>query len=201
MLTPRAILDHAQIGEPYSLTAKGELLFKSGSVKFARLFRISLAKPGRLNKYGTVVVDVMFSHRSPISPTTDMDPYVMLSDGTSSVGFVISDKDNYGNYPPFSAAEGLSGPILHYQSETSGDFRVTSDPATVNTLHFRLEPHRPADCFAHGSYDREVSHYHQYSKTLYPERGLYVDVYRNHAPEQFLFSVFKIRAQVEYFLD
>ena len=38
-LTPRAIIDHAYIGEPYYLTAKGELLFKGGTVPHSRLLR------------------------------------------------------------------------------------------------------------------------------------------------------------------
>ena len=198
MLTPRAILDHAHAGEPFSLTAKGELLFKSGTVPYSRLLRIPLAKPGRLNKYGAIVVDVIVSHRSPISPTADMDPHFMLSDGISAVGLKVKDAANFKSFSPIFAIEGVSGPKLRFPSPTVEDFRVTSGPATVHNLHFRLEPQRPAECFAHASYDREISLYHQYSRVLHPERGLYIEVYRDdEIEEQFLFSFFKIHAQVE----
>ena len=198
MLTPRLLLDHAFVGEPYSLTAKGELLFRSCKEIFTRLLRIPLAKPGQLNKSGTIVVDVVVSHRSPISPTADMDTHIMLSDGISSVGFLVHDKGNFRDSPPINAVEGLSGPKLHDTLTTSEQFRVTSDPATVHTLHFLLEPQRAAEGFAHASYDREISDYHRYRKILHPELGLYVEVYRgDDCREQFLFSFFKVKAQVQ----
>ena len=41
-VTPRAIVDHADVGEPFSFTAAGELLFKGGTVEYSRLLRIPL---------------------------------------------------------------------------------------------------------------------------------------------------------------
>ena len=143
-------------------------------------------------------MDVIFSHRNPISPTTDMDPFITLSDGISSVGFVVFDKSNFGNHAPITAVEGLSGPKMHSPSIIPGHLRVTSEPATVHTLHFRLESQRPAEGFGHASYGSEISVYHQYSRILHPERGLSIEVYReNDLPEQYIFSFFKIRGQVE----
>lgn len=95
------------------------------------------------------------------------------------------------------AIEGLSGYQLGSPRITSDTIRVHSEPATVHSLHFRLEPQLPASCVARGSYDREVSIYHKYTKTLHPERGLYLEVYRNNVEEQYIFSFFKIQAHVE----
>ena len=196
-LTPRAIIDNANIGEPYSLTSKGELLFSSGKVFLSRLLRIPLAKPGKLNEHKVILVDVIYSHRNPVSPTQDMDPRIMLSDGTSAVGFHTHDKDNFGNLSPVRSCEGTSGATLGSMSCPPESIRVTSKPATIHTLHFRLEPQQQASGVFHGSYDREISLYRRYSKILRPERGLYLEVYRHHEPEQYIFSFIKIIAQEE----
>jgi hypothetical protein len=197
MLTPPAILDIAQVGEKYFLTSKGEIQFKTGAAAHTRLLRIPLAKQGNLDTFRTIVVNVVVSHRSLISPTADMDPYFMLSDGVSSVGMKMHDKDNFRHYSPIVAVEGQSGTRLGSPSQTAEDLRVTSTPATVHYLHFRLEPNRRAQCFAHASYDREISLYHQYSKVLHPERGLFFEVYRDDTKDQYVFSFFQIHAQAE----
>ena len=196
-LTPLAILDNANIGEPYTLTSIGELQFGSGTVDLTRLLRIPLAKPGILNEHRVILVDVVYSHRSPISSLTDMDPRIMLSDGISAVGFRTHDKVNFDSDSPVRSCEGSSGPTLGSMSCPAENIRVTSEPATVHTLHFRLEPQKQASGVIRGSYDREVSVFRQYTKILKPERGLVLEVYRHDAPEQYVFSFFKITARVE----
>jgi hypothetical protein len=196
-LNAGALIDNANFGEPYSLSSKGELQFGSGTVSLSRLLRIPLVKPGILNENGVVLIDVVYSHRNPTSPTADMDTRIMLSDGTSAVGFLTHDQDNFGSLSPVISCEGTSGARLGSQSCSTETIRVTSEPATVHTLHFRLDPHKQASGAIHGSYDRGISLYRQYSKILRPERGLFLEVYRSDKGEQYIFSFFKITVRAE----
>jgi hypothetical protein len=192
-------MDNANFGEPYVLTSKGELHFRGGRVSYSRLLRIPIAKPGKLSADKAILVDIIYSHRSPLSPTSDMDPRIMLSDGISAVGFHTHDKGNFNNLSPVRSCEGISGPTLRSASCLIESIRVTSNPATVHTLHFRLEPQKTASGIIRGSYDREISLFRQYNKILKPERGLFLEVYRDHNYEEYIFSFFKVTAQEEQF--
>ncbi|XP_062503452.1 uncharacterized protein LOC134180334 [Corticium candelabrum] len=195
-LNPDAIINNANFGESYSLNSHGELVFQNGANNRARLFRIPLSRPNRLSGSETLLVDVTYSNRNPISPNSDMDTTVMLSDGVSAVGFLTVDKSNFDTQSPILACEGTSGNTLT-RSCPGDSLRVTSDPATVHSAHFRLPSGQPASGSLSGSYDRGVSVYRNYTDPLHFERGLYLEIYRGDAIEQFIFSYFRIQVQVE----
>ena len=194
MLTPSAILDNAHVGQVYSLTATGEILFGTGTSKSTRLLRIPLAKAGQLNQFQTISVDVTFSHKNPTSPTTDMDLAVFLSDGVSAIGFRSHDKLNFRDHCPLCACEGVSGHKMSALSCNNINKGITSNPATVHTLHFRIDPQRPATA---AGYSNVMSVYHQYSKKLHLERGLYLELYRNDPGETYILSFIRAQAYAE----
>ncbi len=195
-LNAGVIINNANFGEPYTLNSHGELVFHAGTRQFGRLFRIPLSRPNRLSGHETLLVDVTYSNRSPISPSTDMDPSFMLSDGVSAVGFLTRDKANFPSLSPIVPCDGTSGATVALTC-SERDIRVTSDPATVHSLHFRLQPEQPASGSYSGSYDRGVSVYSNYTNLLYFKRGLYFEVYRNDPNEQYIFSYFRIQVQAE----
>ncbi|XP_062505835.1 uncharacterized protein LOC134182447 [Corticium candelabrum] len=196
-LNPSAIINNANFGEPYTLNSHGELVFHAGTTLNGRLFRIPLCRPNRLSGSETLLVDVTYSNKNPISPTTDMDPHFMLSDGVKAVGFEIRDKAYFASASPIASCEGTSGTFLATRTCCSENIRVTSDPPTVHSLHFRLQAGQPASGSCSGSYDRGVSVYRNYTDPLYFERGLYFEVYRDSPSEQYIFSYFRIQVHVE----
>ena len=120
----------------------------------------------------------------------------MISDGVSAVGFETRDKDNFETHSPILSCEGTSGSILSRTCRPES-IRVSSDPATVHTMHFRLPPREPVSGSCSGSYDRAVSVYLNYTYPLHSERGLYLEVYRNNPREIYIFSYFRIQIWVE----
>ncbi|XP_062504643.1 uncharacterized protein LOC134181389 [Corticium candelabrum] len=195
-LNPAAIINNANFGESYSLNSRGELVFQNGAHTRARLFRIPLSRPNRLSGSETLLVDVTYSNRNPISPNADMDTTVMLTDGVSAVGFLTVDKDNFATQAPLQSCEGTSGKTV-IRSCRSESLRVTSDPAIVHSVRFRLPSGQPVSGSISGSYDRGVSVYRNYTDPLHFERGLYLEIYRDDVNEQFIFSYFRIQVQVE----
>ena len=191
MLTSSAILDNAHVGEAYSLTVTGEILFDKSTSRSTRLLRIPLAKAGQLNQFQKISVDVTFSHRNPTSPTTDMDLAVFLSDRVSAIGFRSHDKANFPLYCPLCACEGVSGHKMSALSCNNINKGITSNPATVHTLHFRIDPQRPATA---AGYSNVMSVYHQYSKKLHLERGLYLELYRDDPGDTYMVSFIKAEA-------
>ena len=191
VLTPSAILDNAHVEEAYSLTVTGEILFDKSTSRSTRLLRIPLAKAGQLNQFQKISVDVTFSHRNPTSPTTDMDLAVFLSDRVSAIGFRSHDKANFSLYCPLCACEGVSAHKLSALSCNNINKGITSNPATVHTLDFRIDPQRPATA---AGYSNVMSVYHQYSKKLHLERGLYLELYRDDPGDTYMVSFIKAEA-------
>ena len=197
LLTPQWLANQAQTYEKFTFSNEA-LLFKDGSVFNHRLIRVRLVKPGLLRDDLRYLVTITLSYVSPISPTTDMDPHVFVSDGVNDIGHDMLDADNYPSLTPLRACEATSS-LSPTITCVDTDVRVNNyfvSPQVVNAI-YNVGGNQAATGEAYASYDRVISVFHTYTKVLQPSRGLYLDIHRDHANEQYLIKFVKVKVEQE----
>lgn len=197
LLTPIWLRDNAQIYEPVTISNEA-LLINNGPVDRNRLIRVRLVKPGVLRDERRYIVTIITSHVSPVSPTTDKDLEVYVSDGANAVGHLILDQANFAADAPIWSCQTVSGPVSSRTCvRSSVRVSTASKPAEVVTAVHNVGGNQPAAGEAHAAYDRDISVFHTYTKTLRPSRGLYLEVYRDHKAEKYLIRFIKVKVEEE----
>ena len=119
-----------------------------------------------------------------LADSGDHDLIFGISDGTSFVGFMVVDKDNYVNHAPCFNIEGdITGTTL---SNRVND--ITG--AKVNSRHYSSEIRvqmKPNDRWGscHTEHDEGVVNIANYQHQLDITKGLYLQMYRADAPEKY----------------
>ena len=157
--------------------------FNKGNTKFHRLMQVTLAEPNTLNDSAQYIATAKISHRNPVSVRTDMDIYVTVSDGVSVVGYVIVDESNRASLAPMGACEGLSTGV-HFTNLACGYGRFPGKTrfSPYHTVQVQFSASNTAFGIGETISEVPIIHPHQFSKSLKPARGIFLDLYGDDDP-------------------
>ena len=176
------------------LSTGESISFAAGKRRNNRLIRVTLAEPNVLNKTARYVVTATISHRNPVSVHTDMDLNVVVSDGSSGVGYSFPDQNSS---KIMYAAEGrsLEDIFVHNLDIPFGTTAFKYSP--LHTVQVKFGGNLKA--FGIGKTVSDVNRIgtHQYSKTLNPAKGVYLDLHREDKHEQFNIEFIEVRLERE----
>ena len=150
--------------------------FHNGTTR-EKLLRVPIATAGELDAHASIRVTVGLQ---PVSG--DSDPGIGISDGVNANKFTIWDKGNYNIYPPCSILDG-----------SHEDNRVTTRTASSQFTLFFSPLYKYGACSS--AQDGGYLNVGTFNNQVDPTNGLSLEVYRQHAPEQYKFSYFLIEIQ------
>ena len=169
------------------LSAGTSISFDAGNTTYNRLIRVTLAEPNVLSNTDRYVFSATISHRNPVSVEADMDLIITVSDGHHAVGYVISDQAN--------------SPIIMFAAEGPSR-QVFVHSLSEHTVAFQYSPLHPVQvnfggnlkAFGVGQTVSDVNRVatYQYSKTLKPAEGVYLDLHREHKPERYIIDFIEV---------
>ena len=112
--------------------------------------------------------------------SNDHDPTIGISDGKSFIGFHVGDRDIH----PCPIKEGdINAAILEHIIHTDGAISVTSKRYS-SEIKIQLKPAEQwGSC--HTEHDGGYTHAGNYQRLLDSSKGLYLDMYYNHANEKY----------------
>ena len=167
-----------------SLSAGTSISFDAGSTTYSRLMRITLVEPDVLDNADQYVVTATIAHRNPVSPSTDMDLSITVTDDQSAVGYEIADQSNSPTYT--WASEGLNKQILNPTITAYKSTWPVNYYSPLHTVQVKFGGGAKAFGILKTVSNVNTLASHQYSKTLKPSKGVYVDVYRNDPAEKYI---------------
>ena len=103
-MTPDWLYKHSTITKPFTVQPK-YLEILAGTAH-ERLIQAELIAPNILTATDSVVVTLTIAMDTVLADSADHDPTFGISDGTSFVGFVVVDKNNYKSDVPCYNQEG-----------------------------------------------------------------------------------------------
>ena len=178
-----------------SLSAGASISFGTGNTTYSRLMRITLVEPDVLMNSDQYVVTATIAHRNPVSPNTDMDLSVTVTDDEFAVGYEIADQSNSPTYT--WASEGLNKQILNPTITTYKSTWPVNYYSPLHTVQVKFGGGAKAVGILKTVSNINVLATHQYSKALKPSKGVYVDIYRNDPPEKYIIDFVELRFQKE----
>ena len=170
-MTPSWLQRHATITGQYLLTPQYLEISPTTGEMFQRALEIQLIAPDTLTSVDCISVTVIFAFDVTLA-ANDHDPRIGISDGTHFNGFVINDP---ASTQPVDADSGM---ILNNRVN-AGD-RITSSqyPSEIK-MQFK-----PSDKWG-SVYDNVYTTIGNYQNSLDISKGLYLEMYRDHAPEKY----------------
>ena len=169
LMTPSWLLNHATIAGPYILTPQYlEISPTTGDIN-QRALNIKLIAPDTLTNADCISVTVIAAFDAKLA-TNDHDPQIGISDGTYFTGFFIADPAT--TIP----VDGESGQILN-NGVSGGRITASQYPSEIK-LQFK-----PTENWK-SAYDNENTLVEKHQNTLDLTKGLYLELYRNHATEK-----------------
>ena len=172
--------------------------FGTGTTRFHRLMRVTLAEPNMLNDSAQYIATAKISHRHPKSVTSDMDLRLVVSDGISAVGYEILDEENRQAQPPLMACEGLSSTeVLTNLKTSSGQNPGKIKYSPYHTMQVQFSGNQRAFGIGKAVSNLHFIHAYQFSRSLKPKRGIFLDLYRDHPPENYIIDFIEVTLERE----
>ena len=181
------------------LSGGSSITFNAGTTDFNRLMRITLAEPNVLDDSAQYVVTATIAHRNPVSVTTDMDLYVTVSDGISAVGYLILDETNRKSKDTMWPCEGSNGKTFvdHELGCTKLKSQAPTKFSPPHTVQVKFGGDHKAFGIAKTVSDVTVMSTHDFARTLKPENGIFVDIYRHNKGERYIIDFIEVRLEKE----
>ena len=159
-------------------------IYCRSSLKYQRLFSVPL---GAFIDH--VVADITLGVNPKYGNTIDSDMWVVLSDGTVGIGFVVFDVDNYGDFSPCvnavltPGAQSSDHKVIKYGPLIS---QMNPYPALYN---FLISTHQQSGvCLTATAMEGGYTTGGYYNATLAVGNQLTLDIYGGHAEEKFSFK-------------
>ena len=194
-MTPDWLYKYSTITKPFTVQPKYlELL--AGKGDFERLIQAELIAPNILTATDNVVVTLTIAMDTALADSGDHDPIYGISDGTSFVGFIAVDKNNYATLIPCYRSEGDStSNILQNVLHDSGG-------VTVNSRHYSSEitiQIKPNDQWGscHTEHDEGYVNITNYQRKLDFTKGLYLQMYRHGVHEKYRIKYIIVNIHLE----
>ena len=170
--------------------------FNAGQTNRNRLMSVTLVEPNVLDDATRYVVTATISHRSPVSVTTDTDIFLTVSDGIEAVGYIILDKANRNSKDAMWACEGRRQQIF------GCDITKLKSPSITNfsplhTVQVKFGGHHGAFGIGKTVSNVHVIFTHNFPYIMKPSKGIFLDIYRDHAYERYIIDFIEVRVEKE----
>ena len=185
VFTPVDIQAEAFFSTPYSSVTGVSLTFGTSSVSNSRLFRILLIPPNVLESNSDIVAVITVGLDNG-ARSGDSDPRFFISDSNSGLGFQMREEST-GNR--CQGAQATMGNVLASNVLITGATHTSSILPEAFVLTFKPRE-KFGSCYT--SIDSGVISPVQYTRTLFLNRGLWLEVYRENPWEQYTFNYIKV---------
>ena len=170
-MTPSYLQRHATICGPYTLTPQYLEISPTTGVMFQCGIKIQLVAPDVLTNTDCVGITVTVAFDTALA-ANDFDPRIGISDGIHFNGFVV-------NNPTYTTPiDGESGRVFSNQVHAGGRINAPRFPGEIK-MQFK-----PLDNWG-SAYDNAYTAIGNYQNSLDLTKGLYLEMYRDHAPEKY----------------
>jgi len=183
LYTPSVIQSKAEFtSKNYSYTATALTFYTDSSSFKRRLFKLPLIPTATLSRYADITVVVTVGLESAIRISRDSDPKIFISDGERGIGFDIRD-----GTPLCQGMQAIMGDVMGSSSFfTTG----TSVQSTIIPEEFILtiSPLQQwGSC--HIAIDSGVISPVTYTQSIYLDKGLWLEMYREDASAQYIIKL------------
>ena len=176
IMTPSWMTAHASYIDSHHSKTTEQLTFNAGPTDHAALLKVPTIPGGVLKHAVPLTVKIVVSNDVSIRTTHDSDIAYGVSDGINFVGFVMTDKGNYGNNAPCYRCDGISGTSL-IGRRASGRSPKPSDSFYLGRvlITLKLDEHWGSCYTAHdGGFTKTAV----YNNRLMPIKGITLEVYK-----------------------
>ena len=183
VMTPKWIHNNAVITGPHALYPQYLEILPTTGVYHQRALQIQLVAPNILTSTDSVTVSVTVAMDKTLANGIDHDPIVGISDGVSFIGFKVRDKGNYATLSPCHKLEGkVVQTILN--NVQNGNGPLVSSRTYSSEVKIQIKPtEKWGSC--HSEHDEGYVNIQQYQASLDSTNALYLELYRNNAPEKY----------------
>ena len=155
--------------------------------------RVTLVEPNVLNDSSRYIVTATIAHRSPVSATADMDLYVTVTDGLFTVGYLIHDEGNRKARIFLWPCEGRSSQLFDNTGCVNVKHSGQAKYSPLHTVQVKLGGGYEAFGIGKTVSDVQLLFPHQFHNVLKPENGLFLELHRNHYPEQYTIDFIEVK--------
>ena len=190
LMTPYYIDKHAEIVGPTSMVPGYFVVDPSTGAKYQRALRIPLIAPNMLEPTAGITVTIKSALDTTIAQTDDHDPIFGISDEKHFLGFQTLDVSDFPSYSPCFRMEGDVGEAVLENRKQGGGPRTNS---TRYSSEITLQI-RPSDQWGscHIEQVDGLVNTQGYQSTLDLANGLYFELYRHNAEEQYRIKYLRI---------
>ena len=184
LYTPYDIRTKAEFTSRYTSYTSTEILYTtSGTTYNERLFRLPLIPGDILSRYADVIAVITIGLDKE-KRSSDSDPYFFLSDGINGIGFEVRDN------PYCRGVQGIMGDVLGSRSRTSTP-SVHQSSVHPEQFTMTIKPSRRwGSCYSAG--DSGIISPASYTRNIYSDQGLWLEVYRENTGELYSFNYIKV---------
>ena len=184
LYTPSDLTKMAEFTTSYSGVTSTALSFGTDSIGGRRLFKLPLIPANVLQYNADIIVEITVGLDNVIR-SGDSDPKVFISDGQNGIGFDIRE-DIKGQCRGYQA---IMGDTSSSRSATGGSTHITS--ILQEQFVLTIKPYqRWGSCYT--AADSGVISPVTYTRSINPERGLWLEVYREDTGERYVFNYIKV---------
>ena len=190
LMTPYYIDKHAEIVGPTSMVPGYFVVDPSTGAKYQRALRIPLIAPNMLEPTAGITVTIKSALDTTITQTDDHDPIFGISDEKRFLGFQTLDVSDFPSYSPCFRMEGDVGEaVLENRKQGGGPCTNSTHYSSEITLQIR-----PSDQWGscHIEQVDGLVNTQGYQSTLDLANGLYFELYRHNAEEQYHIKYLRI---------
>ena len=184
LYTPYDIRTKAEFTNRYTSYTSTEILYTTtGSTTYGRLFRLPLI-PGDILSRNADVIAVITIGLDKEKRSSDNDPHFFLSDGLNGIGFEVRDN------PYCRGVQGTMEDVLGSRYNPS-PFSAHRSSVHPEQFTMTIKPsQRWGSCYSAG--DSGIISPASYTRNIYPDQGLWLEVYRENTAELYSFNYIKV---------
>ena len=179
LYTPRGIRSNAEFTTSYYNYSSTAITFNGGSSSYQRLFKLPLIPQDLLSYSSDITVKITVGLQKAIR-SYDSDPKFLLSDGSYGIGFEMREEAIR-----CQGIQGTMGEVLSSVSSRGG----ASHQASILPEQFDIII-KPTEYWGscYFAADSGLISPVSYSRRIYPQRGLWLEVYAEGTRERYLFN-------------
>ena len=195
-MTPKWIESNAEITGNHKLTEAYYEVLSATGVPDQRALRVPLIPPGILKYNDSTTIVIIVAMDTAFAQSHDHDPNMGISDMKSFIGFEAVNPGNYHEYPPcFSINGDVGSTALQNVKYGNGSFTDSTHYPSVIKMQFK-----PAEQWGSCETPQGDGGYNNlgfYQSVLDPTNGLYFELYRDDAPEEYHIKYIQVYVQWE----
>ena len=192
-MTPEWLYKHATLTKPFIVYPKYLDILPGSS--YGRALQAELIAPNTLSATDDIAVTMTIAMNTVFADSNDHDPIFGISDGTSFIGFITFDKDNYGSTLPCYKYEGdIINEILQNQLSDSTGTKVNS-LLYSSEITIQIKPNEKwGSC--HTEHDEGNVFIGNYERKLDLTKGLYLEMLRSGSNERYYIEYIVVNIQL-----